>query len=284
MVSRLMAPLTPYISEEIYTNIFSEESVHFADYPRVDESKINTELETVMEKAVAASEAGRAARAEAGIKLRQPISKAVVISDEPLDAVVPLIQSELNVKALEVKPTSSELLNFSVKLNYKNAGPRFKQGIKKVEEALSREEPKDLVETLRKEGKVVITVDSEPIELTDEDIVVKTAVTEGYASGESQGVTVFVVTTLTDALIQEGLARDIVRRIQEMRKEMDLDYKDTIQVFYKGEALPEKAVEQFKEYIKQETLADSLEKGVSEKGYIKEWVIEGNTIQLAVVK
>ena len=284
VVSRLMAPLTPYISEEVYTNIFSEESVHFSDYPRVDESKVNTELEAVMEKAVAASEAGRAARAEAGIKLRQPISKAVVISDESLDVVIPLIQSELNVKALEVKPTSSELLNFSVKLNYKNAGPRFKQKIKKVEDALNTKEPRDLVEILRKEGKVVITVDSEPIELTDEDLAIKTAVTEGYASGESQGVTVFVVTTLTDALIQEGLARDIVRRIQEMRKEMDLDYKDTIQVFYKGDALPEKAVEQFKEYIKQETLADSLEKGVSEKGYTKEWVIEGNTIQLAVVK
>ncbi|MBU7018805.1 MAG: isoleucine--tRNA ligase [Theionarchaea archaeon] len=284
VVSRLLAPFMPFITEEIYTNVFGEESVHFCDYPKPDEVCIDTDLERLMKKAIAASEAGRAARADAGIKLRQPISRAVIISDEPLDEVGSLVKDELNVKVLEVKSTSSELLNFSVKLNYKNAGPRFKQRIKNVEQALNKEDPRLLVESLKKDGTIDIIVDSESVVLTDEDVVVKTAVTKGYTFGESQGVTVFVVTTLTDELVQEGLARDIVRRIQEMRKEMNLDYKDTIDVFYKGDALPEKAIEQFRDYIKQETLADTVNNGKPDMGYTKEWVIEGKAIHLTVVK
>jgi len=283
VVSRLLAPFMPYISEEIYMNVLAEESVHCADYPKVDESEVDENLEVLMEKAVAASEAGRAARADAGIKLRQPISKAVVVSDESLDLVVPLIQNELNVKTLEVKSTSSELLNFSVKLNYKNAGPKFKQKITQVEEALTKEDPRKVRESLRTDSELELTVGSELVKLTEEDIVVRTEVTEGYTSGESKGVMVFVETTLTDDLIQEGLARDIVRRIQEMRKEMNLDYKDTITVVYTGDAEAEKAVGQYKDYIKQETLADSLEKGVSDKGYTKEWTIEGKAIQFSVL-
>lgn len=283
-VSRLLAPFMPFISEEIYTNVFEEESVHFCEYPEVDESRIDKELELLMEKAVAASEAGRAARADAGMKLRQPLVKAVVISDEPLDSVVPLIQDELNVKNLEVKPTSSELLNFSVKLNYKNAGPKFKQKIRKVEEALGKENPRNVVETLKRDGKIQIVVDSEQVVLEDEDLTVRTEVTEGYTSGESKNVTVFVETTLTDALIQEGLVRDIVRRIQEMRKEMNLDYKDTIDIFYTGDSVVEKAIEQFSDYIKQETLADTLTKGPPEKGYSRKWIIEEKAILLSVVK
>jgi isoleucyl-tRNA synthetase len=284
VISRLLAPFMPFISEEIYTNVLGKESVHFSNYPQVNESVIDEELETLMEKAVAASEAGRAARADAGIKLRQPIAKAVVISDEPLDRVASLIKDELNVQELEVKPTSSELLNFSVKLNYKRVGPRFKQKITQVAEAVTAMNSRKIMETLRKEGAIHITVDGESVELTDEDVTVKTEVTEGYTSGESRGVTVFVETLLTEDLLQEGLARDIVRRIQEMRKEMNLDYKDMIEVFYKGDAPAEKAVEHYQEYIKQETLADTLEKGTSDTGHTKEWVIEGKAIQLSVVK
>ena len=283
VVSRVLAPFVPFISEEIYTNVFSAESVHFADYPVVNESVIDRQLESLMAKAIAASEAGRAARADAGIKLRQPISKAVVISDEPLDTVAPLVQSELNVKNLEVKSTSSELLNFSVKLNYKNAGPKFKQKIKNVQDALEKEDPRILRETLKKTGDITLVIDSENIVLTGDDLVVKTDVTEGYASGESRGVTVFVETTLTEELVQEGLARDIVRRIQEMRKEINLDYKDYITVFYTGDIQAEQAVQQYKDYIKQETLAHTLEKGTPGKGHTKEWVIEGKHINLSVV-
>jgi isoleucyl-tRNA synthetase len=281
VVSRLVAPFMPYISEEIYRNVLGEESVHFSDYPVADTTRIDTELEVLMEKAVAASEAGRAARAEAGIKLRQPIAKAVIISDEPLGRVAPLIKEELNVKALEVKPSSSELMNFSVKLNYKNAGPKYKQKIATVEKALAKLDPRKVKEDLAKKGKVSVTVDSESLDLTDEDVVVKSAVMEGYSTGESQGMTVFVETGLTEELKQEGLARDIVRRIQEMRKEMKLDYKDTIQVYYMGDEAAEQAVREFKDYIKQETLATNLEQG-KKSGYRKSWTIEGETIELSI--
>jgi isoleucyl-tRNA synthetase len=281
VISRLAAPFMPYVSEEIYRNVLGEESVHFSDYPVADTTTIDTELEVLMEKAVAASEAGRAARAEAGIKLRQPIAKAVVISDEPLGRVAPLIKEELNVKALEVKPSSSELMNFSVKLNYKNAGPKYKQKIGAVEKALAELNPRKVKEDLAKKGNVSVTVDSELLELTDQDVVVKSAVTEGYTAGESQGMTVFVETGLTEELKQEGLARDIVRRIQEMRKEMKLDYKDTIQVYYAGNETAERAVQEFKDYIKQETLATNMEQGKN-SGYRKSWTIEGETIELSI--
>ena len=284
VISRLLAPFMPFISEEIYTNVFQGESVHFCDYPQVDESVIDTELEDLMKRAIAASEAGRAARADAGIKLRQPIAKAVIISDTPLNPVASLVQEELNAKALEVKSTSSELMNFTVKLNYKEAGPKFKQKITHVESALSKEDSKAVRDTLTKKESIELTVEGEPVVLTDKDITVKTEVTEGYSSGESGGVTVFVETALTEELLQEGLVRDIVRRIQEMRKEMNLDYKDTINVYYQGDSKAEKAVGEYKDYIKQETLADTLEKGTSEEGYSKEWTIEGKTIHLSVVK
>ncbi|MBU7014914.1 MAG: isoleucine--tRNA ligase [Theionarchaea archaeon] len=281
MISRLIAPFMPYISEEIYRNVLGKESVHFSDYPVADVTKIDTALESQMEKAVAASEAGRAARAEAGIKLRQPIAKAVVITGEPLGVVASLIKEELNVKALEVKPSSSELMEFSVKLNYKNAGPKYKQKVGAVEKALAELDPRKVKDDLTREGVISVTVESEPVELTEEDVVVKSAVTEGYTGGESQGVTVFVETGLTEELKKEGLARDIVRRIQEMRKEMKLDYKDSIQVYYTGTETAAQAVREFKDYIKQETLATILEQGQNQ-GYTKSWTIEGETIELSL--
>ena len=284
IVSRLLAVFMPFISEEIYTNIFSAESVHFSDYPVVSGSVIDEQLEEAMRLAIAASEAGRTARAEAGIKLRQPISKAVIISDHSLDAVLPLVREELNVKELEIKSTSSELLNFSVKLNYKTAGPRFKQQVSQVEHALNEQNPREVKETLDKTGTLVLMVDGKQVELKREDLAIKTEVTEGYASGESEGITVFVETTLTAELLQEGLARDVVRRIQEMRKEMKLDYKDTIAVYYQGDNLIEEAIHAFGDYIKSETLATTLERGMPETGYTKEWSIEGKTILLAVVR
>ncbi|MGD2250201.1 MAG: isoleucine--tRNA ligase [Candidatus Methanofastidiosia archaeon] len=286
VISRMLAPFMPFLSEEIYRNVLGKESVHYADYPVVDESVIDGKLELLMKKAIAISEAGRAARAEAGIKLRQPIGKAVVISDEPLQTVTELVKDELNVKSLEVKPTSSELLNFSVKLNYQSVGPKFKEQVTKVEKALQELDPRTVKKTLDTKGVIELDI-GEPVVLTDEDIVVQTEVTEGYASGTSKGATVFVVTALTDELVQEGLARDIVRRIQEMRKEMNLDYKDTIEVFYQGDIKAEEAINGFKEYIKQETLATAMTKGLPDKdqkqGYTKEWTIEGIDIQLTVV-
>jgi isoleucyl-tRNA synthetase len=283
VLSRLLAVFMPFISEEIYTNIFSGESVHFCEYPVTKESVIDTDLEEVMKLAIAASEAGRTARAEAGIKLRQPISKAVLISDRDLDLVVPLIREELNVKELEIKSTSSELLNFSVKLNYKTVGPRFKQGVKQVEDALRDQGSRKIKEALDLYGTYELMVDGNSVELTGDDLVIKTEVTEGYVSGESEGITVFVETSLTQELIREGLARDIVRRIQEMRKEMKLDYKDTIDVFYRGENQVEEAVHYFEDYIKQETLANILTRDTPDKGYKREWNIEGKKILLTVV-
>ncbi|MBU7033167.1 MAG: isoleucine--tRNA ligase, partial [Theionarchaea archaeon] len=283
IISRLLAVFMPFISEEIYTNIFSADSVHFCGYPVMKGSLIDTELEEVMKLAIAASEAGRTARAEAGIKLRQPISKAVIISDRDLDQVIPLIQEELNVKDLEIKSTSSELLNFSVKLNYKTVGPRFKQSVKQVEDALKNQDPRKIKEALTHHKMYELMIDGNPVALATDDLVIKTEVTEGYVSGESEGITVFVETSLTQELIREGLARDIVRRIQEMRKEMKLDYKDTIDVFYKGETQTEEAVHHFGDYIKQETLANTLTRDTPENGYRKEWNIEGKEIILTIV-
>jgi isoleucyl-tRNA synthetase len=283
ILSRMLAVFMPFISEEIYTNLFSAESVHYCDYPEADGSVIDEQLEEAMHLAITASEAGRTARAEAGIKLRQPISKAVIISDHPLDAVLPLIREEINVKELEIKSTSSELLNFSVKLNYKTVGPRFKQQVSQVEKVLDKQDPRTVKENLENQGSYELMVDDTPVELTSEDLVIKTEVTEGYASGESEGITVFVETALTEELKREGLVRDIVRRIQEMRKEMNLDYKDTITVFYQGEPQTEKAIDQFQDYIKQETLATTLQNQASNKGHIKEWNIEGKKIVLSVV-
>jgi isoleucyl-tRNA synthetase len=283
IISRMLAVFMPFISEEIYTNLFSTESVHYCDYPVADSSPMDGELEEAMNLAIAASEAGRTARAEAGIKLRQPISKAVIISDHPLDAVLPLVREELNVKELEIKSTSSELLNFSVKLNYKTVGPRFKQQVSRVEKVLNEQDPRTVKERLDNQGVYELMVDETRIELTPEDLVIKTEVTEGYASGESESITVFVETALTEELKREGLVRDIVRRIQEMRKEMNLDYKDTITVFYQGEPQTEEAIAYFQDYIKQETLATTLNKETPNRGYKKEWNIEGKKILLSVV-
>ncbi|MFQ6088593.1 MAG: isoleucine--tRNA ligase [Candidatus Methanofastidiosia archaeon] len=281
-LSKLLAPLTPFIAEGIYLNLRGNESVHLQDFPEFDEEKIDLDLEKSMRTVLVACEAGRAAKAFAKIKLRQPVSRVLVVCSkekaEALKEFHDLILSELNAKEILFKEKAQDLMVHSLKPNYKSLGPKFKDRVSEILRELEKVNPRDVFKKLEERGRFFLN----KIELTGEDIQVIQEVREGFSLGESKGIKVFVETTLTPELLEEGLVRDIVRRVQNMRKELDLDYKTEIELFYNGDSEVVSAMKNYSEYIKNETLASSLENKIEKKAYEKTWKIGDRKVYLGI--
>ncbi len=286
-LSRLMGPMTPFIAEEMYQNLVrsvdpeAPESVFMTSYPEYDESLVDEELENDMRLVIKAVEAGRSARQSANIKLRMPLSEAIISGPEGdlkrLERFSDVIKEELNVK--EVRFTSGEgMMESSVSPNYGVIGPKFRAKMKDVVKIIERLSAED-IERLRK-GEVLEFGD---IQISQEDVLIVDKVKEGYSGAHAEGtsISVLINTEITPELRYEGLAREIIRRIQNMRKHMDLEYDAHIRTYYSGDEELEKAIEKHKDYIMKETLSDVLEKSDIEG---TEWKIEGMRIRIHIEK
>jgi len=279
-LARLLAPFTPYLAEEIFKNLTGRESVHLEDYP--DSGFIDSGLNETMTLAMSAAQAGREARATANIKLRQPIQAAYVVCFEPgIERFTELIGDELNTKTILLKKEASDFIHYSIKPNFASFGPKFKGDSGFVQTLLSQENPDEVVEKMKR-GNLILEGSGKSFTLTPDDIAIHAEVAEGYAYGESRKVKVFIDTHLTPELLEEGLVRDIVRRIQDMRKEKNLPYKAEIDVFYDGRQEVKEAFKNYSDYLKKETLARTLQEGRNEEGFQKVWVIEGQEVYLAI--
>ncbi len=259
-ICKLVAPFAPFISEEIYKNITDEESVHLADYPESNETLIDTALEERMDLVRALVSLGRGAREEAQLKVRQPLHKIIIDGKhkKTMGYLVPLIMEELNIKNVEFEEDLSGFLNFTLKPNFKTAGPIFGAKVKLFGKALSEANPESIVAKIETGEKVLLSIDGEELEINSDLVDVRISSKEGFNVQMENNIFVILDTTIDETLKAEGYAREIISKIQQMRKTKGLEMMDNIDIVIVADEEVNKAIEQFGQYIQDETLGLSL--------------------------
>ena len=286
-LTQVMAPFTPFLSERIYQSLFKETedgpvSVHMLDYPEADEEYIKERLEQHMDSVIKIAELGRNARQQENIKLRQPLNQAVVVSEndsfeEACEMFKDILMDELNVKELVFAGDESGLTETRIEPNYSSLGPKFKGDADKVAELIESADANPLKKDLLDEGEAEL----DGFDITEEDVEILEDIKSGYTASEGKEVKVFMDVDIDKNLKIEGLARDVVRRIQTMRKDLELGYTQKIHTRYKGDHDLHEAVEEMKSYIMNETLSETLDEGSGE-GLEKDWSINGKDITIWV--
>ena len=265
---RMIAPVVPFVTDEIYTKLTGEKSVHLAEYPKYNKKLIDEHVEERMDLVRSLISIGRFVREETKIKVRQPLSEALLDgkNKELISDLVPLIQEELNIKEVVFVDDLNEYMNLSVKPNFKTVGKVFGPLIKEFQtklETLSAEE----ISTLQKGGTITMEIGGEDKEITLDMVDIRISSKEGFNVGMENNNFIILDTTLTDELILEGIAREMVSKVQQLRKNKDFNVADRITLFYSGDEEVDKCVESFAEYIKNETLSLDIVKkdGLTEK-------------------
>ena len=287
-LTRLAAPFVPFICEQIYQNIVrsvdpdAPESVHLCSYPVCNEALINTAIEKEMDLASKIINMGRSAREASSMKIRQPLSHIYVVADTELsDEYKKLVTVELNVRNFEVLKDASSLMDFSFKPQLRTCGRKFGKLLNSAKEVIAALPGKDTMKALE-EGPVTISVEGEDFEMTKDDFIVETVQPEGLSTMEDNGITVSLDTKLTEDLITDGFVREMISKIQNLRKEAGLEVTDRIILSYEGNDKLASVIEQKKDYIASEVLAVEVRSG--NDGFAKELDINGEKITFAVKK
>ena len=256
---KLCAPMTPFITEEIFTKLTGKESVHLEDFPVENTDLVDSSVEERMDLVRDVCSLGRFAREEANIKVRQPISSLILPkSDEMIIGdLLPIITEELNVKKVEFKDDMSEYLEYIVKPNFKVLGKTLGPKIKLLQEALTKLSSNEVTK-LTEKGSITIKLGDDDFELTNEMVLVSLKQKEGYASTSNNKTCVVLNTELTEDLILEGLAREFVRKVQSLRKDADFVITDHIKVYYKGTKAVHEMLDKYRDYVMGEVLGDEL--------------------------
>ncbi len=278
---RLAAPIIPFTTEEIYKNLTGEESVHLADYPTANKELINKEIETKMDLVRDLISTGRFVREETKIKVRQPLSEALIDGkyESILGSLVDLIIEELNVKKVTFVSDLSKYMNFTIKPNFKVCGAMFGPRMKSYQELLLNLNEDD-EEALLQEETITVDFDGERLDITPDMVDVRIESKEGFDVGMQNNRFVILNTELTDDLILEGLAREFVSKVQNIRKTSGLDIADRIKLFYSGDELTNKAFDVYSDYIMSETLATVYE--LRDGGEVND--INGHDVSITVEK
>jgi isoleucyl-tRNA synthetase len=261
--AKLLAPFTPFVADEIYTNLSGDsESVHLADFPEPDEQLEDGELEAGVEAAMRAIELGRAARAAAKVKNRQPLPRAVIVATDAeraeIERLADHVRAELNVKELEFVSEEGDLAAYSVKPNFRTLGPRFGKSMPQVAAAVEALDPGHAAEAIRGERRIGVNVDGSEHPLEPDDMTLVMQPLAGYEVEAEAGRAVALALELDDELVREGLAREIVHAIQTARKRAGLDVSDRISLTLSGDEGLIDAARSHEAYIAGETLATSV--------------------------
>jgi isoleucyl-tRNA synthetase len=289
-VCKLIAPFTPFLAEELYQNLNSVtksenvESVHLTDLPETGE--IDKELELKMELAQHVVYLTRAIRAKSNLKVRQPLKKLMVVVDknkkDSLAKMKEVILEEVNIKELEIVEDDSVIVHKSAKPNFKTVGPKFGNKVKSVTEKIKNFTSSEII-SLEKGNPVSIHIDGESIDIGFEDVEILSEQIAGWIVESENGLTVAVDTQLTKELIAEGLAREFVNRIQNMRKDAGFQVTDKINVEFSGNLDFADAINTFLKYICVETLAEKIENKSELSGeFLQDWKIGGNDIKIKI--
>ncbi|WP_347993332.1 isoleucine--tRNA ligase [uncultured Eubacterium sp.] len=289
-VSKAAAPMIPFMTEDIYQNIVKNvdatapESIHLCDFPEVNEAFIDKELEENMENVLEVVVMGRACRNASGIKNRQPIGKMMVKAEFDLSEFYKeIIEDELNVKTVEFTDDVSAFTSYSFKPQLKTVGPKYGKVIGKIKAALAELDGNKAMAQLNAEGALKFDFDGTEVVLEKDDLLIDTAQVEGYVSESDNNITVVLDTNLSPELIEEGFVREIISKIQTMRKEAGFEVMDKIVVNVSKNDSIIKVVTDNLDEIKAEVLANEI---VFDKieGYSKEWNINGEKVTLGVEK
>ena len=262
---RLMSPIVPFITDEIYTNLTGEESVHLANYPKVDESLINDTIEEKMDLVRDLITLGRNAREEASIKVRQPIREVILDGKQEkiIKDLTDLIKEELNVKEVNFAKDLSEFMNFSVKPNFKVCGKMLGANIKEFQEKLADLTDSEIAK-LEKGENIILSIAGNNLEVTPDMIEIRVSAKDGFNASHEGSNFIVLNTTLTEDLINEGVVREFISKIQNLRKEKGFEITDRIKIYYSKNADLTKAISNYLDLIKSETLAlEILEKDVN---------------------
>ena len=289
-VAKAAAPMIPFMTEDIYQNLVrsidktAPESIHLCDFPVVDEACIDKQLESDMDEVLKIVVFGRAARNTANIKNRQPIGKMYVKAENKLsEFYVEIIEDELNVKDVEFVDDVRNFTSYSFKPQLKTVGPKYGKQLGNIRKALSEIDGNAAMDTLKAEGALKFDFGAEPVVLTEEDLLIEMAQTEGYVSEGDNYVTVALDTHLTPELLEEGFVREVVSKIQTMRKEAGFEVTDHINVYQDNNDKLADIIKKYADTIKGEVLADHIFLGQM-SGYAKEWNINGENGMFGVEK
>jgi isoleucyl-tRNA synthetase len=261
-VSKLVAPFAPFLSEEIYQKLTGELSVHLADYPIVHNERIDLSVEKKMDLVRDLVGLGRAARAQAKIKVRQPLQKVFIDGkyESLISDLIPLIKEELNVKEVVFEKNLNKFMNFNLKPNFKVAGPVLGSKIKFLAKALAKLDTTVVVPKLEAGEVIEVELDGENTQISKEAVLITISAKEGFTVEMANNLFTILDTTLTQDLMDEGFAREFISKVQQMRKNNAYEMMDNIRIYFDGDEEVSKAIEKYKDYIMQETLAIELER------------------------
>ncbi|MFQ8663536.1 MAG: isoleucine--tRNA ligase, partial [Lachnospiraceae bacterium] len=289
-VCKAAAPMIPFMTEDIYQNLVrsidkdAKESIHLCDFPVADEAHIDKELEENMDKVLKMVVMGRACRNAANIKNRQPIGQMYVTAGFDLPELYQdIVKEELNVKNVKFTDEVREFTSYTFKPQLKTVGPKYGKLLGGIKAALSSLDGNAAMDELNKADALKLDVNGQEVTLFREDLLIESAQMEGYVSENDNGITVVLDTNLSEELLEEGFVREIISKVQTMRKEADFEVMDNIAITYEGSEKAEVVFAAHAQEIGAETLAVSVEKKAP-AGYVKEWKINGENVVLGVEK
>ena len=289
-IAKTAAPMIPFMTEDIYQNLVrsvdkdAPESIHLCDFPTVNEAWIDKDLEADMKELLEIVVLGRACRNTANIKNRQPIGTMYVKAEKKMsEFYTDIIADELNVKEVKFADDVESFISYSFKPQLRTVGPKYGKLLGGIRQALTDINGTAAMNELRSNGVLKLDINGNDVELTEEDLLIETAQTEGYVS-ESDGETSVVLdTNLTPELIEEGFVREIISKIQTMRKEAGFEVMDKIVVYAHGNDKIQDVMKAHEDEIKSEVLADEMVLGETD-GYVKEWNINKEAVTMGVKK
>ena len=286
--AKTAAPMIPFMSEDIYRNLVcsldpsAPESVHLCDFPSVNESFIDKKLESDMDEVLRIVTLGRSARNEAALKNRQPLACAYVQADHPLDSLYQdIIAEELNIREVRFVDDASRFTSYRFKPQLKILGQKYGKRIGAIRTALEALDGSAAKRQLDEEGALTLTLPDGDIRLTEEELLIETVQTEGFATASDRGVTVALDTRLTDELREEGFVREVVSKVQSMRKEAGFQVTDHIRLTYAAGEKAADILSRHADAVGKDTLADRVEAAVP-SGFVREWNINGEKMTLGV--
>ena len=289
-IAKTAAPMIPFMTEDMYQNLVRSvdkdaiESIHLCDFPTVNEAWIDKDLEADMKELLEIVVLGRACRNTANIKNRQPIGTMYVKAEKKMDKFyTDIIADELNVKEVKFADDVESFISYSFKPQLRTVGPKYGKLLGGIRQALTDIDGTAAMNELRTNGVLKLDINGNDVKLTEEDLLIETAQTEGYVS-ESDGETSVVLdTNLTPELIEEGFVREIISKIQTMRKEAGFEVMDKIKVYAHGNDRIQDVMKAHEDEIKSEVLADEMVLGETD-GYVKEWNINKEAVTMGVKK
>ncbi len=291
-IAKLTAPFAPFLAEEIYRNLNAvtgreePESVHLALIPEVDIATIDSELEVKMERAQKIVELVRAMRMKSNLKVRQPLRRIILpVSNErerlAIEQMADVIQEEINVKAVEFVTDDSGIVKKKAKANFKSIGPKFGKSVKLVAERIKEMSSMEIAE-IERTGSMNLQVNGDTFRIGTEDIEIVREDLHGWLVEADSGITVALDTELSEDLLVEGLAREFVNRVQNMRKDAGFEVTDRIAIFYRSPERLAHALQKMEEYIKAETLAVELSSSWKAGEYTTQQDINGEAAEITV--